>query len=98
MDVEHVLRNEKFVWNASKEIINARKHGVSFFDACEVFFDDDSMYVDATSGDEERSAVIGCTAKSRVLYVVHLITEEDWIRIISAREATPQEVRAYENS
>ena len=60
-------------------------------------FDDASLYVDATTDEETRSAVIGITEQARILYVVHVVREEETIRIISARRATKQEETIYED-
>jgi uncharacterized DUF497 family protein len=40
---------------------------------------------------------IGYTEGERLLFVVHVIRYEETIRIISAREATREERRQYEN-
>lgn len=45
--------------------------------------------------DEDRWDSIGETPASTVLMVVHLIHEEDKIRIISARKATNNEKKMY---
>ena len=76
---------------------NARKHGVSFELACQVFFDPLIRMEDASTGGEERQAAIGFSEDWALLYVVHLLREGDLIRIISARPATAQERRAYED-
>ncbi len=88
MDVSYEYREQRFIWDENKAISNVGKHFVAFEAACEVFFDSDSIYVDATDGDERRSAVIGITTQARLLMVVHLAKEKDGIRIISARKAT----------
>ena len=76
---------------------NVRKHGVSFHAACEVFFDPFVRIVDASNPTESREAAIGYTEGERLLFVVHVIRHEETIRIISAREATREERRQYEN-
>jgi uncharacterized DUF497 family protein len=53
--------------------------------------------MDATDSDEERQAAIGLTVNRRLLVVVHLLIEGNHIRIISARKATAQERRQYED-
>ena len=51
----------------------------------------------ATEPDEARDAVIGHTQSQALLFVVHVIRdEEEIIRIISARHATSQERGTYE--
>lgn len=87
----------RFEWDDAKAAANLRKHGVSFEEAAEVFYDpyalDDR---DAEhSYDEERVFVIGYSAV-RMLYVVFVERRDDVIRIISARLPTPAERKAYE--
>lgn len=52
---------------------------------------------DASAGEEERDAAIGLTEDWALLFVVHILREGDTIRIISARPATTQERRTYED-
>jgi uncharacterized DUF497 family protein len=59
--------------------------------ACTVFFDPFAVLIDATSGDEPRQAIIGLTSEMDALYIVHLMAQDDVIRIISARPATSHE-------
>lgn len=66
--------------------------------ACEAFFDDYSTYVDATVDDEKRTAVIGLSKSTKLLYVVHVERDEDQIRIALARLATKQGSKIYEDS
>ena len=97
MDVYFLYRGQTFVWDGRKAIENRTKHGIAFETACEAFFDDFSMYLDATSGEERRAALIGSTKTRNLLYVVHVEWERDEVRIISARVATKQERRRYED-
>jgi hypothetical protein len=97
VDVLFLYRGQTFVWDGRKSIENHAKHGITFETACEAFFDDLSVYVDATVGEERRAAVIGMNNSRSLLYVVHVEREEEEIRIISARVATKQEGRRYED-
>jgi uncharacterized DUF497 family protein len=97
MDLHLLFRGQRFVWNAEKAVANESKHGVRFETACEVFFDPLVRLEDAGDQDEARDAAVGFTEDWRLLFVVHLIWEDDTIRIISARPATAQERRAYED-
>jgi uncharacterized DUF497 family protein len=47
--------------------------------------------VDASRNEEARDALIGYDALGRLLVVVHIVFEDEAIRIISARKATTQE-------
>lgn len=92
MDVRHELNGVRFVWNDEKARLNLIRHdGISFPQAAEVFFDPFLVIEDASRTDEARDAAIGSDATGRVLYVVHIEFEGDYIRIISARKATTQE-------
>lgn len=97
MDVYFVLDGITFVWNADKASANPKKHsGVTFQQAAEAFFDPLLIVVDASRNDEARDAVIGLDKRWSLLFVVYVEREEDMIRIISARKATPQEREYYE--
>ena len=87
----------KFVWHPEKAVSNLAKHGVSFEQASGVFDDPRALYeIDFEHG-ERRELVLGMSADSQVLYVVFIeFDRENTIRIISAREATKRERRAYE--
>ena len=87
-----------FEWNISKNIINQRKHGVSFEEAATAFLD--SLYIEITDPDhsenEERFIAFGISERCRLLAVCYSINEdEDVLRIISARQATADETRQY---
>ena len=86
-----------FEWDENKAEINKRKHGVSFDEAQTVFVDNLSlMKADTEHSDiEERLLIIGISNKNRVIVVSY--TERcDKIRLISARKATRNEQRQYE--
>lgn len=97
VDVYFLYRDQTFVWDGRKAVENRAKHGVGFETACEAFFDDLSAYVDATVGEERRTAVIGLSKSIGLLYIVHVEREGDVVRIISARVATKQERKTYED-
>ncbi|MEW5829255.1 MAG: BrnT family toxin [Chloroflexota bacterium] len=87
----------EFEWDPAKAEINLRKHGVSFAEAGTVFGDD--LAVTAAdpdhSNDESRYITVGWSYRRRLLMVSHT-DRGDKIRIISARELTPRERKAYE--
>ena len=87
----------RFDWNEEKALANLKKHGVSFSEATTVFGDPLSVTITAPdhSEGEERSIMVGMSRWSRLLVVVHA-EENDEIRIISARLATRNERRDYE--
>ena len=87
-----------FVWDTRKNAINKKKHGVSFEEARDVFYDENAIrYFDPDHSEEEdRFLMLGMSAKLKVLVVSHCHVEDDsTIRIISARKATKREEEAY---
>lgn len=96
MDVYYDLDGLFFEWDEDKNRSNRLKHGVSFEEAAEVFFDDFARVLRAESEDgEQRVAFIGESDAARLLLVVH--TERGVrTRIISARPPTIHERRWYE--
>jgi uncharacterized DUF497 family protein len=97
VDTRLELRGQTFEWDSEKAAINLRKHNVTFQEACEVFFDPFFCLVDATAEDEAREAAIGYTERSRLLFIAHVVRQEQTIRIISARPATTEERKIYEH-
>jgi uncharacterized protein len=87
----------EFEWDPAKARTNEEKHGVSFFEACEVFDDDYSSTVRDPdhSEAEDRYLIFGLSKAARYL-VISYTERGERIRIISAREMTPRERRAYE--
>jgi hypothetical protein len=98
MDLYFLYHGQRFVWDTEKASSNASKHGVRFEIACQVFFDPLICIEDASTGGEKRDAAIGLIEDWTLLFVVHLVHEGETIRIISARPATAQERRKYEDS
>ena len=86
-----------FEWDPEKARSNERKHGVSFFEACEVFDDDHSSTVrDPDHAMEEDRYLIFGMSKGRKYLIVSYTERAGRIRPISARQMTPRERRAYE--
>jgi len=87
----------EFEWNPEKAAINLRKHNISFQEAATVF--DDSLSVTFPDPDhsigENRYVIIGMSRSGQLLVVSHT-DRENRTRIISARRATRQERRFYE--
>lgn len=87
-----------FEWDEDKARDNIEKHKVSFAEAITIFGDPLSRTRDdpSHSSAEDRYVTIGQSRLMRVLVVAHTY-RDDTIRIISARLATRQERKAYEN-
>jgi uncharacterized protein len=86
-----------FEWDPEKARDNEQKHGVAFLEASEVFDDDHSSSVRDPdhSVDEERYLIFGMSKASRHL-VVSYTERGERIRLISARQMTARERKAYE--
>jgi hypothetical protein len=87
----------EFEWNPDKATGNLEKHGVSFQEAVTVFNDPLSItFPDPNhSIGESRYIIIGISRFGQLLIVAHTDRLER-VRIISARKATRQEQRFYE--
>lgn len=87
----------KYDWDKNKAVANLPKHGVSFEEAKTVF--DDPLYVDFYDPDhsfgERRFILLRESAHGRLLFVSYRERNNN-IRLISAREATLSERKAYE--
>lgn len=89
-----------FTWDKNKCVQNIKKHSVSFEEAETAFYDEYSLIMDDTahSDEEERFVLIGFSARSNLLIVCHCYrveSNEEIIRIISARKATKWETEIY---
>jgi hypothetical protein len=98
MDVHFLFQGQLFVWDQVKACSNLAKHGVTFEAASQVFFDPFVRIYEASIDEERRDAAIGLIEDWSLLFVVHTWREEEAIRIVSARAATAQERRWYEDS
>jgi len=86
-----------FEWDPHKAVINLGKHGVSFTEAGTVFGDSLAVTVPDPdhSANEDRYIAIGWSNRRRLLMVSYA-DRGNRIRIISARELTRSEKKAYE--
>lgn len=105
MNVDHdgPFPRLEFAWDPAKAASNITKHGVTFAQAATVLLDALALTVfDAEhSAFEERWFTLGMSSEGSLLAVSHLYTatgpDTAKVRIISAREATRNERRQYEN-
>jgi uncharacterized protein len=91
-----------FEWDETKDIANQRKHGLSFQRASRMFADPLRVSkVERIEGGEVRWQTFGVIEDILLVMVAHVVWDSDLgaetIRIISARRATKQERRIYEN-
>ena len=92
------MNSLRFEWDPGKATLNFKKHGVSFDEARTVFFDERARLIDDPdhSDGEDRFILLGLSSAMRVVLVCHCLRGEDQlIRIISARKATPRESKSY---
>jgi uncharacterized DUF497 family protein len=90
----------RFEWDPAKASSNIHKHGVSFDEAVTVFKDPLAFIFDdeAHSEEESREIIIGMSSLRRMILVCFVERIEDIVRIISARPATRQEIKDYEEN
>ena len=90
----------RFEWDEVKNRRNLTKHKISFESAKLVFDDPHARsYLEREMGAEERWQTLGVIGGSITVLVAHTYREQDGeevIRIVSARNATSSERRAYE--
>ncbi len=86
----------RFEWDQDKNAVNIRKHGIDFADVTDIFNHPMlSMLDEREDCGEERWVAIGWI-HALIGVVVYTERQGNVIRIISARKATKQEVRRYE--
>ena len=89
----------RWTWDPAKAASNLQKHGVSFKLAAQTLGDPLAVTYPDPCPDEERWRTIGKPAVDlpAVLFVVHTWPDDETPgRIVSARQATSAESRAYE--
>ncbi len=98
MDITYQLQGVLFEWDENKAKSNIQKHGVTFEEAAEVFFDPFYQTGDASIDEVEiRDFIIGYTFSQQLLLAVYT-ERSDRTRIISARPATRAERKVYEEA
>ena len=86
-----------FEWARRKAAANMRKHGIAFEEAIPVLGDPLARVFDDPGHSEgEVRGLIVCHSTRRRRFVVCFVQRADRIRIVSARRATRQERRDYE--
>jgi uncharacterized DUF497 family protein len=95
----YVFKKLHFYWDENKNVRNVQKHGISFQRACEVFFDPGlvSELAHDDGGGEVRAAIGYLESEPSLLYVVHIESVDNVIRLISARPANRKERQTYED-
>jgi uncharacterized DUF497 family protein len=92
----------RFLWDERKNRRNRAKHKISFETAVSVFDDPYAISIqDRFVRGEERWQTLGLIEGTVVVLVAHLVEpewDEEIVRIISARKATPREREIYAQS
>ena len=93
----------EFTWDPAKAASNVTRHGVAFAQGATMFADALAltMFDGAHSEFEERWFTLGMSSEGKLLAVSHTYAATSVssarVRMISAREATRNERRQYEN-
>lgn len=95
MNIVYRLQGTKFEWDENKARTNIEKHGVTFEEAAESFFDPFYQEGAANVNNEQGNFIIGYSLSQRLLLVVY-VERSHIIYIISARLATHAERKLYE--
>lgn len=87
----------KFEWDEAKNRTNLLKHGISFEQAVYAFADPYGLNIPdyEHSESEERWLLLGAIQSGKIVLVVHTARISNSIRIISARKATANEQKTY---
>jgi uncharacterized DUF497 family protein len=87
----------EFEWDERKAALNFRKHGILFPFATRVFLDENRIeWIDDRDDYGEIRLITTGIVEGFEIVVVSTLRKEH-IRIISAREADPDEIEAYWN-
>lgn len=92
----------RFEWDPRKNVLNLRKHKLSF-ETAQLIFQDPQIHseLDHIVDGEERWQSIGYVNSVLIVLVAHSVRDEDGeevIRILSARKATAHERKRYEEA
>jgi len=92
----------RFEWDPGKNLLNIRKHRLSF-ELAKLIFQDPQIHseLDRVEDGEERWQSIGRLNNVLIVVVAHTVEDEgdeEVIRILSARKATTHERRRYEEA
>ena len=90
----------EFEWDLKKAKSNLRKHGVSFEEAITVFADPLARIFDdhRHSSDERREIIVGHSIRGNLVLASFTSTDDEGVRILSARKATRTERKGYEEN
>lgn len=85
-------------YDSRKAASNLKKHGVSFDEAATSLLDPMALVrEDDDAQDEARFVAVGMSSTGHLITVCYTLRNDETIRLISARKATTNERRQYEN-
>ncbi len=98
MNSDELLKNsEGFDWDDANEFKNWEKHSVKKTEAEQVFFNMPLVVSETyNTNDKDRYLALGKTNSGRFLTVIFTIRKKKLIRVISARDMSRKERKAYD--
>ncbi len=98
MKALEILKNcEGFVWDEANELKNWEKHSVKKTEAEQVFFNMPLVVSETyATTDANRYLALGKTNDSRLLTIIFTVRKNKLIRVISARDMSRKERKAYD--
>lgn len=100
MSIEELLKNgEGFDWDKGNELKNWENHSVKKTETEQVFLNQPLLVFDTyTQNEEKRFLALGVTNEGRFLTVIFTLRKKKLIRVISARDMSRKERKAYEEN
>jgi len=93
------MRTFEIQYDWAKDAANKKKHqGISLADSEPVFYDRNALTLEDGDHGEQRWIIIGKDALDRLLVVAYTYRDPNYVRIISARLATRNERRNYQET
>lgn len=89
------MKSFRIQYDEAKNAANTKKHNVSLSEAESVFYDDMALRFEDRDHAETRWIIMGRDSLGRLLIVIYTYREPDFVRVISARKASPNEQRMY---
>ncbi len=98
MKALEILKNcEGFDWDEANELKNWEKHSVKKTEAEQVFFNMPLVVSETyATNDANRYLALGKTNDSRLLTIIFTVRKNKLIRVISARDMSRKERKAYD--
>lgn len=96
--IELLKACEGFEWDEGNDTKNWEKHSVKKTEAEQIFFNMPLVVSDTKSSNEARFLALGKTSEGRLLTIIFTIRKKKFIRVISARDMSRKERKAYEEN